>query len=84
MAVARLLGRDAGRLVNADTRRIVLAILNTELLTDGNLRLLSDMLTGSSERAELVLELLGSFRQGVLDSSAGSANVQASNGTTSV
>jgi len=68
-AVARLLGRDAGQLVNADTMMVVLDILDKELDIDGDLRLLGDMLTGSAQAAEVVLELLGSFRQGIVDSS---------------
>ena len=83
-AVARLLGRDAGQLVNADTMMVVLDVLDKELDIDGDLRLLGDILIGSGERADVILDLLKSFRKGVVDSSAESTSLQASNGTTAV
>jgi predicted nucleotidyltransferase len=83
-AVARLLGRDAGRLVSPDTTRVVLAVLDREVDMDGDLRLLGDMLAGSDERADVLLELLGHFRQGVIDSSAESTQLQISTGTADV
>lgn len=80
-AVARLLGRDAGRLANADTMNVVLEILEKELAIGGDLHLLGDMLSGSTHRAEHMLFLLESFRQGLLDTRRENTHPQTSGKT---
>lgn len=65
MAVARLLGRDAGRMMTAATRQIVLDILSAEQNIDGRLRLVGDMLVGSDESADFVLALLKELHEGI-------------------
>ncbi|MFZ1730560.1 MAG: nucleotidyl transferase AbiEii/AbiGii toxin family protein [Bacteroidota bacterium] len=70
MAVARLLGRDAGRTMNPATRKVVLGILEAEQNTEGQLRLVGDMLVGSDQGADFVLALIKHFRQGISDASA--------------
>ncbi len=70
LAVAQLLGRDAGRMMTADTRRAVLDILEEELRDDGQLRLVGDMLTDSVQGADFVMAQIKHFRQGILDEAA--------------
>ncbi|MDT8322949.1 MAG: nucleotidyl transferase AbiEii/AbiGii toxin family protein, partial [Bacteroidota bacterium] len=67
MAVARLLGRDVGRMVTAPTRQVVREILEAEMNIDGQMRLVSDMLIGSEDGADVVLGLLKEFRNGLND-----------------
>lgn len=67
LAVAQLLGRDAGRIMTADTRRIVLEILEPEWRDDGQLRLVGDMLSGSDRDADVILAQIQRFRQGIID-----------------
>jgi len=70
LAVAQLLGRDAGRMMTAVTRNVVLGILEEELRSDGLLRLVGDMLTDSVQGADFVMAQIRHFRQGILDTSA--------------
>ncbi|MBE0644971.1 MAG: nucleotidyl transferase AbiEii/AbiGii toxin family protein [Bacteroidetes bacterium] len=70
MAVAQLLGRDAGKMMTTDTRQAVLDILEEELRVDGPLRLVGDMLADSVQGADYVLAQLTNFRQGIVDASA--------------
>lgn len=65
MAVARLLGRDARRIMSAFTRQVVLDILNEEQSTDGQLRLVGDMLIGAEGSADSILSLLKEFHAGI-------------------
>ena len=67
LAVARLLGRDVGRILSAGTRQHVLALLEGERAVDGPLRLVNDLLVDSVQNAEFVLAQLGHFQQGILD-----------------
>ncbi len=73
MAVAQLLGRDAGSMMSAKTRQAVLGILEAEQNVDGQLQLVSDLLIDSVQGAEYVLEQLKHFHQGILDISSGGA-----------
>jgi predicted nucleotidyltransferase len=67
LAVARLLGRDAGRMMTPGTRQVLLDILEEESREDGQLRLVSDMLTGSAHDADFILAQIQQFRQGIID-----------------
>lgn len=74
LAVARLLGRDVGRILSAVTKQHVLALLEGEQAVDGQLRLVSDMLDDSVQNADFVLAQLGHFQQGILDTTTDSTD----------